>query len=123
MSTVKDLPSCNTKRSPGNPNWGAALPYDEVKTIIKPYQFTSLYQYTLWVREMKTSGGGHGLPIHPQAVFSRKGEWVSREDFLGLSPKKRIEKAKSDYQKQASNKQTKYFSLSTIIRQILGLRK
>lgn len=129
MNSVKDLPSCNLKRSRGNPNWGVALPYDVVKDIIKPHNFTTLYEYTKWVRDMRMQGGGHGLPIHPQPVFTRKGEWVSKEDFLGLSPKSRGYNKKSqsalkqpDYERSFI-RMSKIKTLSTIIRQVLGFSK
>lgn len=110
MATVLDRPQfTDNKRSRGNPNWGVALPYEEVKQIIKPHNFKSLRQYSLWVRDLRSNGKGKGLPIHPDAVYSRKGEWVSKEDFLGLPQPK----ANKPYQ----------HPLRTIIKQILGLGK
>lgn len=122
MSTVKDLPSCNLKR-PGNPNWVSALPYAEVKEIIKSYKFTCLYEYSNWVREQKMNGGGQGLPIHPHAVYSRKGEWVSKQDFLGLAPKINYAKYKEVNRKFRIPKKSSAFRFTSIIRQILGLNK
>jgi len=117
MQDVRDSYGQEQKRGRGNPNWSVAKPYVEVRETIRSHNFKSVKQYRLWVLELKTQGKGDGFPLNPQQVYQRKGEWVSREDFLGLTEKKNIAKRKTKAQSQPVS----FFSLRTIIKQILGL--
>lgn len=119
MQNVQDSYGQEQKRGRGNPNWSVAKPYSEVREIIKSHNFKSIKQYRLWVLELKSQGKGSGFPLNPQQVYLRKGEWISREDFLGLSEKK---KSKNYIVKSQSKAQSiPFWSIRTIIKQILGL--
>lgn len=118
MQNVQDSYGQEQKRGRGNPNWCVARPYTEVREIIKPHKFKSIKQYRQWVLDMKSVGKGNGFPLNPQQVYHRKGEWVSREHFLGLTEKIIVKPTAKIAQPQA---QPSFFSIRTIIKQILSL--
>lgn len=122
MQVVRDY-SYSQEQKPrvGNPNWGISLPYDVVRDMIKPYKFKSLRQYRDWVRSLKDCGEGDGLPLHPVSIYTKRNEWISKEHFLGKTDS--IIKNDSPASQMLKEKPTSFFSISTIIKQILGLTK
>ena len=127
MNTVKDLPSWNADnhRPEGYIKYSHALPYEQVKKIIKPYHFSSVPEYTEWVRDLRSRGLGQGLPMNPNSTYLRRGEWVSSKDFLGIPAKEETKEYRKwlyENEKQTVVQQS-HPSLSTIIKQILGIRK
>lgn len=121
MQTVHDY-SYSQEHKPrvGNPNWGISLPYDVVRDMIKPYKFKSLRQYRDWVRNLKESGAGEGLPLYPAPTYSKRNEWVSKEHFLGWTDNITVSN-KSATQKQEQT-HISFANIRTIIKQILGLK-
>lgn len=121
MQTVHDY-SYSQEHKPrvGNPNWGISLPYDVVRDMIKPYKFKSLRQYRDWVRNLKESGAGEGLPLYPAPIYSKRNEWVSKEHFLGWTDSITSTKKPATQKREESN--ISFSSIRTIIKQILGLK-
>ena len=122
MKTVQDY-SYGQEQKPrrGNPNYGIAKPYSEVREIIKPFKFKYVVEYRAWAEEMKRQGTGDGFPLNPHAVYLRRGEWVSREHFLGITDDITVE---SDIQsKEPVKEQISFSKIRTIISQILGLKR
>ena len=121
MQNVQDSYGREQKRPRGNPNYGIALPYSTVREMIKPYKFKSIVQYREWVLQMKKSGQGDGLPLNPHPVYLRKGEWVSRQHFLGLTDDITVYNSKSSA--VPPKPEVSYSRIRSIIRQILGLKR
>ena len=69
MQTVHDSPLLQEhKRHRGNPNWGIARPYTEVRECIKPYHFKTVKQYSEWVRSERELGRCEDFPINPRDI-------------------------------------------------------
>lgn len=122
MQTVHDSPLLQEhKRHRGNPNWGIARPYIEVRECIKPYHFKTVKQYSEWVRSERGLGRCEDFPINPQLTYTRKNEWISREHFLGRTdalPSKIVHDEDANIPEKISFK-----SIRGIIMQIFGIKK
>lgn len=121
MQNVRDSYGQEQKRGRGNPYYGIAKPYNEVREIIKPYKFRSVTEYRAWVIELKKMGAGDGLPLNPNAVYTRKGEWVNRKHFLGHTDN--IPIGLQENQPVKKSEQVPFSKIRTIISQILGLKR
>lgn len=121
MQNVQDSYGQEQKRPRGNPNYGIAMPYNTVREIIKPYKFKSIREYRQWVEVKKASGEGDGLPLNPQPVYTRKGEWIGTKHFLGLTDDITVYHSKSSVAPQKP--EVSYSRIRSIIRQILGLKR
>ena len=109
------------KRHRGNPNWGIARPYNEVRECIKPYHFKTVKQYSAWVRAEREQGRCEDFPINPQLTYARKNEWISRQHFLGKiddSPSIIVHSEDVNIPNKMS-----FHSIRAIIKQIFGLKK
>ena len=131
MQNVRDSYGQEQKRGRGNPNYGVAKPYWEVREMIKPFHFSSIVEYKEWVKELKRTGAGDGIPLNPQPTYLRKGEWISREHFLGMTDNVTYYKVDANTIPQVSStkitqpeRETISFSkIRTIISQIFGLKR
>lgn len=121
MQKVRDSYGQEQKRGRGNPNYGIAKPYNEVREIIKPYKFRSVTDYRAWALELKRMGAGEGLPLNPYAVYTRKGEWVSRKHFLGMTDDEPV--VLEENKPVGKSEQVSFSKIRTIISQILGLKR
>jgi hypothetical protein len=122
MQIVQDRPLVlEQKKLRGNPNWGIALPYNEVREYIRPYQFKTVKQYSDWVRSEREQGRCEGFPIVPQTTYSRKNEWISRSDFLGRTHSN-LSLVSHDEDANIPEK-ISFKSIRSIIMQIFGIKK
>ncbi len=122
MLTVHETPLLQEqKRHRGNPNWGIARPYNEVRECIKPYHFKTVKQYSAWVRAEREQGRCEDFPINPQLTYVRKNEWVSREHFLGKVDDIPLIVVHSE-DVNIPNRMS-FHSIRAIIKQIFGLKK
>jgi hypothetical protein len=121
MKTVLE-PNSQECRRRGNPALGVSLPYSEVREFIKPFKFKNIKQYQDWVRAEKQAGRGQGFPLQPHSTYLRRGEWINRKHFLGLTDDITIEV--SPQPKEHHNDPRPQKSVGwKIIRQIFGLGK
>lgn len=122
MQTVHDSSLLQEhKRLRGNPNWGIALPYIEVRKFIKSYHFKTVKQYAEWVRSEREQGRCQDFPINPQITYTRKNEWISREHFLGRTdnlPSRIVHDEDANIPNKFS-----YKNISGIIMQIFRLKR
>lgn len=122
MSYVTENPMLQEqKRHRGNPNWGIAKPYDEVRAYIKPMKFKSFKEYQDWVREEREAGRGEGFPLNPHMVYARKNEWISREHFLGFTDNITTELVQASEDLDITHKFS-FRKIRSIINQILGIK-
>ena len=120
MLTVRENPQFQEhKRQRGNPNWGIARPYSEVRECIKPYHFKTVKQYSECVRSERLEGRCEDFPINPQLTYVRKNEWISREHFLG-----RTDKIPSKVHAEDVNipSRISFKGIRGIIKQIFGIK-
>ena len=94
--------------------------YEEVRLIIAPHQFKTMREYQAWVSDLKSRGLGGGLPLNPQTVYTNRGEWISRDHFLGITERKLNQ---SKYPEENRVQKQSYTGIRAIIRQILGMNR
>ena len=122
MSYVTENPIIQEqKRHRGNPNWGIAKPYDEVRAYIKPMKFKSFKEYQEWVRDEREAGRGEGFPLNPHMVYARKNEWISREHFLGFTDIITLETVHASEDSNITHRFS-FSKIKSIINQILGIK-
>ncbi len=122
MSYVTESPTNQEqKRHRGNPNWGIAKPYDEVRATIISMKFKSFKDYQAWVRAEREAGRGEGYPLNPHMVYARKNEWISREHFLGFTDNTTSDIVIASEDMNIDDKFS-FAKIRSIIRQILGMK-
>jgi hypothetical protein len=104
----------------GNPEWGVAKPYWQVREIVKEKNFKTIKQYQDWVREERIQGRGEGFPLYPHMTYARKNEWISREHFLGKTDI--IMTPQPVASEDIGTTKMSFKSIRFIIRQILGMK-
>ena len=120
MTNSKESDLSELKRKRGNPQWGVALPYSEVREIIKG-KFKTIEEYKNWVRIERLNGRCEGFPLHPQPTYFRKNEWVSKNHFLSLTDE--VVKKSPKLYPSAHTEQPSRSVGWRIIQQIFGLSK
>ena len=124
MNTMESDSNLGVKRQRGNPKLGIALPYSVVREYIKIKNFKTLEEYQFWVRNERMEGRCEGFPFHPQAVYSRKNEWISKKHFLGLTEDTTPSISKPRKRKSSENDEPQQHRVGwQIIRQIFGIGK
>lgn len=95
--------------------------YEEVRKLIASNQFKNMREYREWVTLMKAKGLAEDIPLNAYIVYTNRGEWISRDHFLGIT-ERILNENKPILSENRVPKQS-YTGIRAIIRQILGMNR